>query len=396
MTELKNHVSRMEQQHEVHASGAGEADEVVTASTAPNAPAAAGEHNGRQPNVVVVDELAGQDDYWLTLTDAARITRRQEVTIRRWVAAGHLPVRRQPMGLTKRTRHVRASDLARLTPIVDPAAAISDATAHLDLVGIPQQHAQLQTAQQRLTSDIARLIQLASDLAADVQTLREHVRATAAQHDVLKQLAGELEERSTTIERHLVEQRTDLDTRLSALYEQSRALAEEGRVLAQTVTQVEATLGKYQQRVAAAEREQQRLTGETEALREQLAVQAVQQRTYSERLATLEVTLAATEEQQRIHGQQIAELSAAADRTADWQTHWQHTHESTITQVETHLAAQVARQERQEEHLATQQLRLAELERREGQLRRRLAGRLRLRSRRSRSWLLRERAATLE
>src|SRR5215472_17625628 len=91
-----------------------------------------------------VEDLSGPEDYWLTLTDAARITRRQEVTIRRWVAAGHLPVRRQPMGLTKATRHVRASDLARLSPIIDPSAAISDATAHLDLVGIPQQQAQLQ------------------------------------------------------------------------------------------------------------------------------------------------------------------------------------------------------------------------------------------------------------
>ena len=57
-----------------------------------------------------VEELAGPDDYWLTLTDAARVTRRQEVTIRRWVAAGTLSVRNRPLGLNKRTRHVRAID----------------------------------------------------------------------------------------------------------------------------------------------------------------------------------------------------------------------------------------------------------------------------------------------
>nr|HET6901447.1 hypothetical protein [Ktedonobacteraceae bacterium] len=54
------------------------------------------------------DELAGPDDYWLTITDAARATRRQDVS---------LPVRRQYVGLNQRTRLVRASDLAALTPI---------------------------------------------------------------------------------------------------------------------------------------------------------------------------------------------------------------------------------------------------------------------------------------
>ena len=41
--------------------------------------------------VVFVDELAGPDDYWLSITDAARVTRRQEVSIRRWIAKGDLP-----------------------------------------------------------------------------------------------------------------------------------------------------------------------------------------------------------------------------------------------------------------------------------------------------------------
>lgn len=386
MTVLQGHGDPMERQHAMYMRETGEPQDVGGGQTAP---APVNGHNGQDAGVVMVDELAGPDDYWLTLTDAARITRRQEVTIRRWVAAGHLPVRRQPMGLTKRTRHVRASDLSRLSPIIDPSAAISDATAHLDLVGIPQQQAQLQAAQHRLTSDIARLIQLASDLAADMQTVREQMRASTVLHGVLEQLTGELGERSTTIETRLTEQRTDLDTGLAALDGQCRALAEEGRILARIVTQVEETLSEYQQWAAAAEREQQRLAGEVEALRGQLAVREAQQRTYIERLVTLEGTLAALEQQQRMYDQQIAELSAAAARTDDWQVHWQQRHDSAITQLETFLATQVARQERLEEQLSTQRLRLAELERREEQLRRRLAGGLR--SQRNRSQPLRQR-----
>jgi hypothetical protein len=48
-----------------------------------------------------VEELAGPEDYWMTLTDSARATRRQEATIRRWVAGGELPVRRYRVGLNK-------------------------------------------------------------------------------------------------------------------------------------------------------------------------------------------------------------------------------------------------------------------------------------------------------
>src|SRR5438128_4925251 len=103
------------------------------------------------------DELVGPDDYWLTITDAARATRRQDVTIRRWISKGLLPVRRQHVGLNQRTRLVRASDLAALTPIIDPAGAISTERGKLDLTSIPTQQAQIKTSQQHiLISDNAR------------------------------------------------------------------------------------------------------------------------------------------------------------------------------------------------------------------------------------------------
>src|ERR1017187_220027 len=94
-----------------------------------------------------VEELAGPDDYWLTLTDAARATRRQDVSIRRWISKGLLPVKRQHVGLNQRTRLVRASDLAALTPIIDPAGAISTERGRLDLTSIPTQQAQIKADQ---------------------------------------------------------------------------------------------------------------------------------------------------------------------------------------------------------------------------------------------------------
>jgi chromosome segregation ATPase len=112
-------------------------------------------HGPRGP--VWVEELVGPDDYWLTLTDAARVTRRQEVTIRRWVASGTLPIRNRPLGINKRTRHVRASDLARLSPIVDASATISGAAAQIDLLSIPEQQGQILERQHEIDQQVQSL-----------------------------------------------------------------------------------------------------------------------------------------------------------------------------------------------------------------------------------------------
>ena len=104
-----------------------------------------------------VDALAGPEDYWLTITDAARATRRQDITIRRWIATGQLPVRRNAVGLNQRTRQVRASDLARLTPIIDPTAVITGEEGRLNLLSIPVEQAQLKAGQQQLQQHVAAL-----------------------------------------------------------------------------------------------------------------------------------------------------------------------------------------------------------------------------------------------
>src|SRR5438128_2498412 len=106
-----------------------------------------------------VDDLAGPDDYWLSITDAARATRRQDISIRRWISKGLLPVRRQNVGLNQRTRQVRASDLAALTPIIDPSAGVTSDRGKVDLASIPVEQAKIRTAHQELLHQVADLCQ---------------------------------------------------------------------------------------------------------------------------------------------------------------------------------------------------------------------------------------------
>src|SRR5258708_23398901 len=108
-----------------------------------------------------VTELAGADDRWVSVTDASRIGRRQEHTIRTWIAQGLLPVNPERVGINKKTRQVRLSDLAKLTPIIDPDAGIATDLGTLDLPSIPKQQqlllTQMTTLQQDVTAPLASL-----------------------------------------------------------------------------------------------------------------------------------------------------------------------------------------------------------------------------------------------
>src|SRR6266567_1411712 len=158
-----------------------------------------------------VDALAGTEDYWLTITDAARATRRQDITIRRWIATGQLPVRRNAVGLNQRTRQVRASDLAKLTPIIDPTAVITGEEGRLNLMSIPVEQAQLragqhqgQTFRQALTEQ--RLAfqhhqeQLRDALAAQFSQVHEAFLGT---HTVLETMRTEQQQRLAQHEQEL-------------------------------------------------------------------------------------------------------------------------------------------------------------------------------------------------
>src|SRR5215471_11416783 len=135
-----------------------------------------------------VDALAGPDDYWLSITDAARATRRQDITIRRWIATGQLPVRRQAVGLNQRTRQVRASDLARLTPIIDPTALITGEEGRLNLMSIPVEQAQLRAGQQQLQQHVATLRERVEQQGQTFrQALAEHRLAFQHQQEQLRE-----------------------------------------------------------------------------------------------------------------------------------------------------------------------------------------------------------------
>ena len=120
------------------------------------------------------------------MTDASRIGRRQEHTIRTWIAQGVLPVHPERVGINKKTRQVRLSDLAKLTPILDPDAGIATDFGTLDLPSIPKQQQQLLEQMTALKRDVAD--QLASlgeqfrGLSGEQETFAEETRQTWRTH----------------------------------------------------------------------------------------------------------------------------------------------------------------------------------------------------------------------
>jgi DNA repair exonuclease SbcCD ATPase subunit len=194
------------------------------------------------------DELAGPDDYWLTLTDAARATRRQDVTIRRWISKGLLPVRRQHVGLNQRTRLVRASDLAALTPIIDPAGAISTERGKLDLTSIPTQQAQIKASQQHV---LAQLEDLHNQLQKEAETT-QHLLAEqdGRQRNALASLNTEMTARLTHT---LVQLRTEIEMELA------KQQAEVERSIQTLETRTTTELSKLAQRLSSLEEQGQAL-----------------------------------------------------------------------------------------------------------------------------------------
>jgi chromosome segregation ATPase len=184
-----------------------------------------------------VEDLSGPEDYWLTLTDAARVTRRQEVTIRRWVAAGSLPIRSRPLGLNKRTRHVRASDLSQLTPIVDPSATISGASAQIDLLGIPSQQAQILHQHREIDQRVHTLIgQFEKITSSQQEQLALHQAHLEQIERAAQELEAELAVRSEEAQKH----QTTLGRQLTALQQKVRQLAKDAKVLQEQLQAVQA------------------------------------------------------------------------------------------------------------------------------------------------------------
>ncbi len=164
-----------------------------------------------------VEELAGPDEYpqgdaWISLTDAARITRTSEAMTRRWVTSGRLKVKKEPVGIPPRTRLVRLSDVAKIRPVVDPTAAITGEVRKLDLPSIPRQQLQIMEDHQRLTK-----------LMQDVLDASKQHEATT--HAELLQLTARLRELSEDLSHRLSTHRDELQRALEKAEQQHEALS---------------------------------------------------------------------------------------------------------------------------------------------------------------------------
>ncbi|HZU03374.1 MAG TPA: hypothetical protein VFA10_27150 [Ktedonobacteraceae bacterium] len=222
----------------------------------------------KDSRIVYVDELAGEDDYWLSITDAARVTRRQEVSVRRWIAKGDLPVRRRSVGLNRRTRQVRASDLKKLTEIIDPTAAITSDEGRLDLVSIPRQQQVILDEYKQVT---ARMQFLSEQFERSSTTLQQAI--TQQREDTMR-AAIELRTTLTTI-------RTQQQEALSTLLGQiETARTQQAEQLSQYFNQELETVKTQQEQQA--EVLSQQLAGQQETVKMHQAELLAQHRQHRE------------------------------------------------------------------------------------------------------------------
>src|SRR6266487_1104099 len=171
----------------------------------------------REDLMQYVEELAGPEAYppgdaWISLTDAARVTRTSEAMARRWVTSGRLPVKKEAVGIPPRTRLVRLSDVAKIRPIVDPTAAITGDVRKLDLPSIPRQQLQIIQDHERLTRQIERALEAS----------KQHEATT---HAALEQVTARIRELSEDLSYQLSAHRDELHRALDQAGQQHEALA---------------------------------------------------------------------------------------------------------------------------------------------------------------------------
>ncbi|MBV9688452.1 MAG: hypothetical protein JO202_01955 [Ktedonobacteraceae bacterium] len=174
-------------------------------------------------------------DAWISITDAARVTRTSEAMARRWVSSGRLPIKPGDYGIPPRTRLVRLSDVAKIRPIVDPTAAISDETRKLDLPSIPRQQQKIMQDHERLLQETTTLHGMVEQFIAEIrdrlhQELEElETRLNTEQSRLSKALEHQRIELHDQVNRQLAEirgilqtQQTDLEQQANALYDEQR------------------------------------------------------------------------------------------------------------------------------------------------------------------------------
>ncbi len=222
-------------------------------------PRKAEEKAAKEARMQYVEELASAEAYpdgdaWISLTDAARVTRTSEAMARRWVTSGRLPVKKEAVGIPPRTRLVRLSDVAAIRPIVDPTAAITGEVRKLDLPSIPRQQMQIMEDHQRLLAQTTALheiveremTELRAHLRRDLDALETHLQTrhdTLATH-VTQQLAAfrdSMTEQLAGTRESIQEQRTELERLAAALADQHQHLTEAHTELVQRVNTLDQT-----------------------------------------------------------------------------------------------------------------------------------------------------------
>jgi chromosome segregation ATPase len=168
---------------------------------------------GKDDLIQYVEELASTEEYppgdaWISLTDAARVTRTSEAMARRWVTSGRLKVKKDPVGVPPRTRLVRLSDVAQIRPIVDPTAAITGEVRKLDLASIPRQQLQIMEDHQQLLLAIAALRSGVDEFSAEIRDRLRHE---------LDELEKRLNSRQDRVSAALEQQFTEIEKSLRTL-----------------------------------------------------------------------------------------------------------------------------------------------------------------------------------
>jgi len=286
-------------------------------STSPSEQRKAEQEAGKDDLVQYVEELAGPEEYpegdtWISLTDAARVTRTSEAMARRWVTSGRLKVKKEPVGVPPRTRLVRLSDVAKIRPIVDPTAAITGDVRKLDLPSIPRQQMQIMADHQRLTKQVQEALNASQQHAAKTLAALEQLGARLQQHeDLLSQFSTQREE----LQRALEQERQRSDALAAQIGDQANQIEETNERLSEQGEQHQRELEQFRTH----------LLGQLEEARTALERKITEQdREYRDQLGQLhrdlalqqEAVTALRREMTMLIEQQVREVLAALDQVA--------------------------------------------------------------------------------
>ena len=217
------------------------------------------EKTTQEDRIQYVEKLASAEDYpngdaWISLTDAARVTRTSEAMARRWVTSGRLKVKKEAVGIPPRTRLVRLSDVATIRPIVDPTAAITGEVRKLDLPSIPRQQLQIMEDHQKLLTQITTfqetveqtITNLRAQLRGDLDSLE--ARTNVRHEKLVSDLTTGLTEASTQLATQGQELRTLIQEEQTA---RARGLDALGKQLTLTSDELAGRVDAHDQRFDA-------------------------------------------------------------------------------------------------------------------------------------------------